>query len=123
MRFLAAILLIAALAPGGTVLCLSLAGHLALESQFATCCAALSVPFQDVEPAVLSQTSQSCFNCTDTPVPAVRESRFQVSSNKAVFAPVTPPALPIASPVFRQNLALDDALSSADSTSLSPLRC
>ncbi len=69
VRLFAVILLVAAVAPGMTVLCLAPAGHAALENNASTCCLGFFSRFWGGEEHPLSsQTFADCSGCVDIPL-------------------------------------------------------
>ena len=126
IRFLSAILVIAALIPGATVLCLSSGGHVAFESQLTCCCTVLPVPFQNEGAAVLDLGNKGCKGCRDVPVLAVTESRVRpvsIGDDHPLFAFVEPEALPNSPGSFEQMLSADSFHSLTHPPSTTPLRC
>lgn len=126
IRVLTAVLLIVALAPGATILCLSSSGHVALESQLATCCPMFPMPSQGEERAVSGETSDCCAGCSDTFVLAVGESRFQnpsAGNDQAVFIPIAVVTVGNSLGTFQRDLSSDTFPSSRNQFSLNPLRC
>jgi len=88
-RLLASILLIGTLIPGATVVCFAAAGHIAVESQFALCCAVIPAPPGE-KAALRGEMNDDCRGCIDVPLLATKESdveRIPSLSDERVFAP------------------------------------
>jgi len=124
-RLLASILLIGALIPGATVVCIAAAGHIAVESQFALCCAVIPAPPGE-KAALRSEMSVDCTGCIDIPLLATKESdveRIPSLSDERVFAPlglgvfVNPPRK------AERSLSFSVFVPPADLSALPPLRC
>lgn len=124
--FAAVALLMVALTPAVTVVCVSSQGHLQLESLLASCCAALPNTQAPARQGSVGSVA-GCSNCNDLPLLSTAELpdlRLCLADNQVwsslVPSDLTPETSSLTALASRPELLL---LPAANNSSSSPLRC